>query len=150
MKFVHFFIRFRLVFYKNKINYWIYYQISSFIHHNFVSYPLRNSAVPKTRLNNGNVLFFFNFIAVPRVTTDGSPHEILTLVACISGLIVAIIVFAIILLTLREQEQMETHPMACKRSLGDDVEAQSCPKDQQKVTVFTIFGSSKRSFDVTC
>lgn len=41
-------------------------------------------------------IFLYFVFAVPRVSTDGDSHEILTLVACCSGLTVAVIVIIII------------------------------------------------------
>lgn len=95
-------------------------------------------------------------ILVPRVSTDGSPHEILTLVACLSGVIVATIVVSAIICVLRKSNQNDVIRM---RPLPSriDVESQrqielagpstSESTGRPKMKIFTIFGSSS-SFDL--
>lgn len=60
------------------------------------------------------------------------------------------------MLVIREQDQIEVHPMDSKQLKCIDIEAlqnsTDLPKipNQHKITIFTITGSSKGSFDVSC
>lgn len=46
------------------------------------------------------LLFVISFFTVPQVSTDGEPHEILTMIAVSSGCIVAIIVLVILIIVI--------------------------------------------------
>lgn len=95
---------------------------------------------------------------VPRVSTDGSPHEILTLVACLSGAIVATIVVSVIIFVLRKANQGEVILM---RPLPSNIDVESQipidlpgpststggSTDRPKMKIFTIFRPSG-SFDL--
>lgn len=86
---------------------------------------------------------------------DGKPHEILALVVCLSGFMVATIFLSIIIIVLRKVNRKEWHKMGALSS-QPDVEAQKTPEliestssKQPKVKIFTIFGSNKQSFDLS-
>lgn len=95
------------------------------------------------------------YSSVPRVSMDGKPHEILALVACVSGFMVATVFLSIIIIVLRKVHRREWHKLETL-SAQSDVEAQKSPEiiestssDQPKVKIFTIFGSKKQSFDLS-
>lgn len=102
--------------------------------------------------------FFYSFfrISVPRVSTDGSPHEVLTLVACLSGAVVAIILVSIIIFMLRKATRNEFVMMQNIAKQVDesqrDIESQrkvsKSNTNPSKMKIFTIFGASKQSFDL--
>lgn len=86
---------------------------------------------------------------------DGKPHEILALVVCLSGFMVATIFLSIIIVVLRKVNRKEWHKME-SLSPQSDVEAPTTPEvikstssNQPKVKIFTIFGSKKQSFDLS-
>lgn len=106
-------------------------------------------------------MFVLVYVSVPRVSTDGQPHEILTLVTCVSGLLIATIIVSIIVMALRRVHHNEKHrtktillSSAPPPPPKTDVEAQPVPKlilsdaERPKIKIFTIFGSSKQSFDL--
>lgn len=79
----------------------------------------------------------------------------LALVACLSGLVVATILVSVIILVLRRAQRTEWHKVK-NGTTNKDVEAQVTPEliqspqlHQPKLKIFTIFGSTKQSFDLS-
>lgn len=100
-------------------------------------------------------LFFLVCVSVPRVTTDGSPHEVLTLIVCLSGAVVATILVSLIVFMLRKATRNEFVMMQNIAS-QIDIESQRVSKSKvpkpttsrPKMRIFSIFGSTKQSFDL--
>lgn len=107
------------------------------------------SEIAKSISNIFCVCFFP--ISVPVVSTDGDSHEILTLVACVSGLVVACVVIVIIVMVMRcgKVEQQQGQAAAEKINETDSAADNSKPRmGKGRLSIFTIFGHSRRSFDV--
>lgn len=98
--------------------------------------------------------FFSSLFLVPRVSIDGSPHEILTLVVCLSGLVVGTIFVIIIILMLNRKNDAESNTVQLNKvpvSTKIDIEPSTATKsstNRSKIRIFTIFGSTKQSFDL--
>lgn len=98
-----------------------------------------------------NFIFIFFYFAVLRASTDGQPHETLTLVVCTSGLFVAIIFIALIVMVIRKDKRRETHMLSQTAKSYGNVEAQKVekqPTDRKPMRIFTIFSTSQKSFDL--
>lgn len=88
---------------------------------------------------------------MPRVSTDGDPHEILTLVACVSGLVVAVILIIIIVMTLGCGNVQHTAMQLTNQDVESDIKRSRRTRKspfKRKMTIFTIFGGERQSFNV--
>lgn len=102
-------------------------------------------------MSKKNVIFVS--ISVSRVTTDGESHGVLTLVVCVSGVVVATILVSLIVFMLRKTTRSESVMM---KSISEKVDIESqrvseVPKpktSRPKMRIFAIFGSKKQSFDL--
>lgn len=94
------------------------------------------------------------------MSTDGDSHEILTLVACVSGLAVAVIVITIIVFVMDCGNIDVAHVHRNKSRLCDDIEAQlnetesatDAEKNKQnahqnRMQIFTILDGNKETFE---
>lgn len=116
-------------------------------------------------------LSFLNYLSVPRVSTDGRPHEILTLIACLSGIVIATIIVSFVVFALRKvtkNESIMLHNISSQKHINSQriseefessristetesprfAEEAGPSTSQPKTKIFTIFGSSRQSFDL--
>lgn len=96
-----------------------------------------------------NIFLSFS-ISVPQVSIDGDSHGTLTLVACVSGFIVASLVIVGIVMVMRYGK---SQPRQCQHSAcrTNDTETDANNKrrtSKGRLGIFTIFGTSRQSFDV--
>lgn len=104
---------------------------------------------------SGLIIIFSSLFSVPRVSIDGNSHEILTLVVCLSGLLLGIIIVVIIVLLLNKVKGTDSDTVGlCAIPTQIDIEAQKVrhadksSTNRSRIRIFTIFGSSNQSFDL--
>lgn len=118
------------------------------IHHLFHS-ELKANIFHEMTFFFSNIFLLF-FISVPQVSIDGDSHGILTLVACVSGFIVATLVIVGVVIVMRygKSQPRQCENPACKthETEGDASNKQKTKKG--RLGIFTIFGTSRQSFDV--
>ena len=120
-----------------------------------LSTPQRSSSSPQSScipFTRTDVVSFL--ISVPRVSTDGDAHEILTLIACASGVIVAVILILIILVIMRCDKYDPTARPSCENDAECGTQSTSeKPKVNKnpavrRMSIYSLFGSRRQSFDI--
>lgn len=88
---------------------------------------------------------------MPRVSIDGQSHEMLTLITCVSGFVVASLVIVAVVMAIRRVD-MQPQPQ-CQNHTINRTEEESNEDNKRRTnkgrsSIFTIFSHSRQSFDV--